>query len=333
MKTVVSLKDLIKYLIFISIVYTLMIIIPSQKIITKDLILIVSIIFIGFVLIDCLCSNSELFTNINNTQNEPFMLSNIVDYKNYDKSNIVSDMIHKISPDKSYLLSNMTNKINETKSNIGEKINETKSDIVDKINEIKSNIDNKINEEKPIPIKSNIDDKINEEKPIPIKSNELNETTTVKYMNLLIDDLREYNVLNNTDIENIKAKINSKILTDDEIIVGLEKLILTTKAKQKKEPESEYIFGNLSSDLYKPLGNLEIHKWDEGYNMLNTNKWQIPMPRPPVCINTTPCKVCPDTDDTYPLKLALWDNSRKISNTEISKNWANKQIDPNENIV
>jgi hypothetical protein len=52
-----------------------------------------------------------------------------------------------------------------------------------------------------------------------------------------------------------------------------------------------------------------------------------------VCINTTPCKVCPDTEDTYPLKLALWDNSRKISNTEISKDWANKQIDPNENIV
>ena len=306
MKTVVSLKDLIKYVIFISIVYTLMIIIPSQKIITKDLILIVSIIFIGFVLIDCLCSNSELFTNINNKDWDPFMLSNVVDYKNYDKSNILSNMVYKINEDKSYMLSNVSNKINETKSNI-----------VDKINEIKSNID----------------DKINEEKPIPIKSNELNETTTVKYMNLLIDDLREHNVLNNTDIENIKAKMNSKILTDDEIIVGLEKLILTTKAKQKKEPESEYIFGNVSSDLYKPLGNLEIHKWDEGYNMLNTNKWQIPMPRPPVCINTTPCKVCPDTDDTYPLKLALWDNSRKISNTEISKNWANKQIDPNENIV
>jgi hypothetical protein len=317
MKTVVSIKDLIKYVIFISIVYTLMIIIPSQKIITKDLILIVSIIFIGFVLMDCLCSNSELFTNINNTQNEPFMLSNIIDYKNYDKSNILSNMVNKINEDKSNMLSNVSNKINETKSNIVDKINETKSNIVDKINEIKSNID----------------DKINEEKPIPIKSNELNETTTVKYMNLLIDDLREHNVLNNTDIENIKAKMNSKILTDDEIIVGLEKLILTTKAKQKKEPESEYIFGNVSSDLYKPLGNLEIHKWDEGYNMLNTNKWQIPMPRPPVCINTTPCKVCPDTDDTYPLKLALWDNSRKISNTEISKNWANKQIDPNENIV
>lgn len=321
MKTVISLKDLIKYIIFISIVYTLMIIIPSQKIITKDLILIVSIIFIGFILIDCLSSNSELFTNINNSKNDPFMLSNLVNYKNQDKSNFLSNMV-----DKSGMLSNVVDKINETKSNVVDKINQDKSGIlsnmVDKINETKSNIVDKINE-----IKSNIDDKINQEKPIPI------ETTTIKYMNLLIDDLREHNVLNNTDIENIKAKINTKLLTDEEIIVGLEKLIVTTKAKLKKEPESEYIFGKVSSDLYKPLGNLEINKWDEGYNMLNTNKWQIPMPRPPVCINTTPCKVCPDTDDTYPLKLALWDNSRKISNTEISKDWANKQIDPNENTV
>jgi len=325
MKIVFTLKDLVKYIVFTSIVYTLMIIIPSQKIITTDLFLIVSVISFGFILIDCLSCDSELFTNINNNQNEPFMLSNIVDYKNENKSNIVSDMIHKISTDKSYLLSNVTNKINETKSTIGDKINETKSTIGEKINEVKSNIVDKIVDK--------INDKINEEKPIPIKSNELNETTTIKYMNLLMDDLREHNVLNNTDIENIKAKINTKLLTDEEIIVGLEKLIVTTKAKLKKDPESEYIFGKVSSDLYKPLGNLEINKWDEGYNMLNTNKWQIPMPRPPVCINTTPCKVCPDTDDTYPLKLALWDNSRKISNTEISKDWANKQIDPNENLV
>ena len=67
--------------------------------------------------------------------------------------------------------------------------------------------------------------------------------------------------------------------------------------------------------------------------MLNTNKWQVPMPRPPVCINTSPCKVCPDTDDTYPVKLAHWDNSRKVSNIEISKEWANTLVDPKENLV
>jgi hypothetical protein len=301
MKTVFTLKDLVKYVIFISIVYTLMIIIPSQKIITTDLILIVSVISFGFILIDCLSSNSELFSNIiidsNTLREKAAVLSNIVE----TKQNSFATQINKNS-------SNLTNMVDEIKS------------FPTQINKQLTNLTNMVDETKQI---NNIDNNFKES----------NDTTTIKYMNLLIDDLRERNVLNNNDIENIKAKINSKILTDDEIIIGLEKLILTAKAKQKKEPGSEYMFGNVSSDLYKPLGNTEITKWDEGYNMLNTNKWQIPINRPPVCINTTPCKVCPDTEDTYPLKLALWDNSRKISNTEISKDWANKQIDPNENIV
>jgi hypothetical protein len=318
MKTVFTLKDLVKYVIFISIVYTLMIIIPSQKIITTDLILIVSVISFGFILIDCLSSNSELFSNIiidsNTLREKAAVLSNIVE----TKQNSFATQINKNS-------SNLTNMVNEIKSfptqinnqltNLTNMVDETKQ-----INNQLTNLTNMVDETKQI---NNIDNNFKES----------NDTTTIKYMNLLIDDLRERNVLNNNDIENIKAKINSKILTDDEIIIGLEKLILTAKAKQKKEPGSEYMFGNVSSDLYKPLGNTEITKWDEGYNMLNTNKWQIPINRPPVCINTTPCKVCPDTEDTYPLKLALWDNSRKISNTEISKDWANKQIDPNENIV
>ena len=318
MKTVFTLKDLVKYVIFISIVYTLMIIIPSQKIITTDLILIVSVISFGFILIDCLSCNSELFSNIiidsNKLREKAAVLSNIVE----TKQNSFATQINKNS-------SNLTNMVNEIKSfptqinnqltNLTNMVDETKQ-----INNKLTNLTNMVAETKQI---NNIDNNFKES----------NDTTTIKYMNLLIDDLHERNVLNNTDIENIKAKINSKLLTDVEIIVGLEKLILTAKAKQKKEPGSEYMFGNVSSDLYKPLGNTEITKWDEGYNMLNTNKWQIPINRPPVCINTTPCKVCPDTEDTYPLKLALWDNSRKISNTEISKDWANKQIDPNENIV
>ena len=57
------------------------------------------------------------------------------------------------------------------------------------------------------------------------------------------------------------------------------------------------------------------------------------MPRPPVCINTSPCKVCPNTEDTYPVNLADWDNSRKVSNIEVSKEWANKQVDPKESAL
>jgi hypothetical protein len=77
MKTFFSLKDLIKYIIFIGIIYGLMIIIPSQEINKINLIFIVSIIYFSFIFLDCLNNNSELisdtdfFTNITDNSNLP----------------------------------------------------------------------------------------------------------------------------------------------------------------------------------------------------------------------------------------------------------------------
>ena len=157
-----------------------------------------------------------------------------------------------------------------------------------------------------------------------------NDDNANKYINLLMADLAERGILDSTDIENIRTKLDSKLISIDEAITGLEKLKLSTKSKLKKSDNvsEEYNYGNLPPDFYKPLGNSSLSKWEDGYTILNTDKWQVPMPRPPVCINTTPCKVCPSMDNTYPVQLGEWDNSRKISNIEISKDWANKQVDP-----
>ena len=63
------------------------------------------------------------------------------------------------------------------------------------------------------------------------------------------------------------------------------------------------------------------------FTILNTDKWQIPQSRPPVCISNGPCKVCPTNTDGYPANLKEWDNSRVISNTKINKKWALDQVD------
>ena len=65
MTTFFTLKDLVKYIIFIGIIYGLIIIIQSQEISKINLILIVSIIYIGFILLDCLNNNSESFSDTN----------------------------------------------------------------------------------------------------------------------------------------------------------------------------------------------------------------------------------------------------------------------------
>ena len=343
MKTIFTLKDLVKYVIFISIIYTLMIIIPSQKISTRDIVLIVAIISIGFIFIDCLDGKLDSFDNLdidNNLSKKVNTLENlnqIIDEPSKSNSILKSEYVSNIIIDSS-----------------GE-VDKFKKQVVNKIVDLES------------------------------KMKELQSKTTdshsIRYMNLFVNDLLNRKILDNNDIENIKAKINSKLMSNDEIIAGLEKINLSSKSKliksktiedtslestdvnslpdklkQLKSKMSEdvpldYNFINFFSDkvksedrvnkksedivnkkpdLYNPLGNSELNKWTDGYTMLNTDKWQVPVNRPPVCINTSPCKVCPSIDDTYPVILGEWDNSRKISNTEISKEWANKQVDPDE---
>ena len=59
MKLVFTLKDLVKYVIFIGVVYTILNIIPSQKLYQTYLILIVIVIVGGFLLVDCFYKTGE----------------------------------------------------------------------------------------------------------------------------------------------------------------------------------------------------------------------------------------------------------------------------------
>ena len=124
----------------------------------------------------------------------------------------------------------------------------------------------------------------------------------------------------------------------DDIIANLEKLKLYSKPKSKlaKGDSNEFAYNELPNDFYKPLGTKDLSAWGtDDYSLLNTDKWQVPMPRPPVCINNNPCKVCP-TDkpmDAYPVNLKSWDDSRKVSNISINKDWANSQLDSGDKLA
>jgi hypothetical protein len=77
MISVFTLTDLVKYIIFIGIIYGLMIIIPSQEISKINLILIVSIIYIGFILLDCLNNNSESFSDTSGNTGSGLPINNV----------------------------------------------------------------------------------------------------------------------------------------------------------------------------------------------------------------------------------------------------------------
>jgi hypothetical protein len=143
----------------------------------------------------------------------------------------------------------------------------------------------------------------------------------MKYMNSLIDDLYQKNILDTTDIMNIKTKVSSKLLNPEEIIISLENLKINSVAKNKEKIQDDGQYNELPTDFIKPIGN-NLNKWDNEFTLLNTNKWQVPMPKPPVCVNTTPCKVCPNDSPYFPVNLKNWDDSRVVSDVKINKSWA-----------
>ena len=84
-------------------------------------------------------------------------------------------------------------------------------------------------------------------------------------------------------------------------------------------------YSDLPADYYKPLGDKIANQWDNEFTILNTDKWQVPHSRPPVCISNGPCKVCPSDTVRYPVNLKDWDDSRVVSNIKINKKWADDQ--------
>jgi hypothetical protein len=94
----------------------------------------------------------------------------------------------------------------------------------------------------------------------------------------------------------------------------------------KQKVNNDFRYNELPADMYTPIGDKVANNWstDNEYNILNSNQWQVPMPRPPVCINTEPCKVCPSDGGSY-LTLKNWDQARVISENKINQRWASDQ--------
>jgi hypothetical protein len=150
-----------------------------------------------------------------------------------------------------------------------------------------------------------------------------------KYFEALLVELNDNGILDANEIENIKIKTQSKLLSMDEVIASLENLKKHGKSKNRTvdgKSTNDNVYNELPSDFYRPIGDKIANEWGNEYSILNTDKWQVPMPRPPVCISTTaPCPVCPSESSSSSINLKEWDNARYVSQTTVNKKWANDQ--------
>ena len=132
-------------------------------------------------------------------------------------------------------------------------------------------------------------------------------------------------IINGNDVKNINTKLSSKLLTIDEVITSLEQLKKEGVPKSKGT-SNDFAYSELPTEFYSPIGDKIANQWDNDYNILDTNKWQVPTQRPPVCINSEPCKICPLESAPGTTSLKHWDTSRKVTDIKINKKWANSQV-------
>ena len=155
------------------------------------------------------------------------------------------------------------------------------------------------------------------------KLNNINPDIAFKYIEVLISGLLTKKILDENDVNIIKEKLKSKLVSIEDIIVSLEKLKKYGETVNTKY-NNDLKYNELPQDFFKPLGDKIANDWTNDYTILNTDKWKVPLQRPPLCINTNPCKVCPN-DTNYPVNLKSWDDSRIISKTNINKDWISDQ--------
>ncbi len=95
-----------------------------------------------------------------------------------------------------------------------------------------------------------------------------------------------------------------------------------TDVPSSEEEWNDLKYSELNPKLEVPLGSYDktfTDKWDQGWNKegyvyLNTDKWKVPMQRPPICVTNNPSTVVPSITTGYPVNLLNWHESNNIEN-------------------
>ncbi len=370
-----QIKTIVKYAIFIGLVYLILKSVPSRNIQNSELVLILSVVCISFLIIDMILSGgfNEEFGTIPPPPLPPKIVTDKEHEELYNNNNVINvdddDVIvsnrsksEVIKQYPSQLIKNYSeeeikqyiNSINKQTKPISENSQQNLSMKNIPSAEIKKYLEY-LNKEYPpedtqrspnkqsskslpevscsteiIKVKKQMEQQMAQLKhelaSRPIAQDDT--SMTKRYYDSLLSQLKELNIINSDDVNNMNNKIATGVTTITEAISSLEKLKNFNTSRIVK---GDYKYNELPEEFFKPLGEGldKLNSWDNQYSILNTNKWRVPMPRPPICINTQPCKVCPDdtglgsVDNS--LKVDNWDSAKAISENKINKQWVASQ--------
>jgi hypothetical protein len=157
-----------------------------------------------------------------------------------------------------------------------------------------------------------------------VDQNMLTDKHIKKLLNLYLNLLLTSGVLSENEIYQIKNKIDSGIFTPKETIKKLEDLMSRSKQSSTSSGYNDWFTemqkSQLSDIQTNPVGNSDTtlsNKFDHGFSYLDTDRWRLPMPRPPVCVTDNKCEVCPTPTTGYHTDLKEWDSSRYITKSNV----------------
>jgi len=114
--------------------------------------------------------------------------------------------------------------------------------------------------------------------------------------------------------ENRLIKEENRLIKSNKLRLASNECKFADKLSCLKD-DSEMKYSELDPNMHIPLGKYSndfTNNFEYGYAYLNTNKWNVPMYKPPSCKTDDNCKVCSSTTTGYPVNVKEWNSSRKI---------------------
>jgi hypothetical protein len=293
MNNSISNRTLIKYVIIIGLIYAILRMVPAETLANKDMLLIIAVIIIGFVCLECLFKDKS-------EEDEDF--ANLPTMRAPGKAILPTKAVMTAMPPTPTKRQVATMPPTPTKRQVA-----TMPPTVE-MEQVAATMP-------PTPTKKQVatimPTAIPIQKVVTVQQPMQQPMPPMQQPMPPMQQPMQYN----PELELMKQQINA-----------LKNQLDSTKQPTRAQVNNDFKYNEMPVDMYVPIGNKIANNWstDNEYAILNTNQWQVPIPRPPVCINTEPCKVCPSDGTSY-LTLKNWDNARVVSETKINQQWAADQ--------
>lgn len=140
-----------------------------------------------------------------------------------------------------------------------------------------------------------------------------NDSHKVKLLNMYFEKMKETKVLNAKDVKLLRKKMDTGLMTVDEVIARVEQLDKETKDAPQRNGKGWFYTNEVYRRPQVPEDCNDGY-CERSYNILSPEHWQLPMPHPPVCTGgNTIDQVQPVGTQGYPLDLKEWESARRIT--------------------